>query len=250
LRSAARPSRAWADGAAVGIAVLACAAASTAQAQFSGVVGIDSDNRYRGLGTDEPGPVLRLGATLDLPPGPYASLSALWRTHDGGLANADGMVGWSGRWSDIEPLRAVDAAWGWDVAAHRRQYGDNPDYDFNEAMIGLLGPHFNARVWWSPHYYGQAYPGWYLDLNAWHEIGEHLVVFAHVGRLAYGSTSYRPPYDEIRNAYTDALVGASIAWRGLEVRATRDGLIAGKAPMGYLEVMRQPGWVLSASYAF
>jgi hypothetical protein len=230
------------------MAMLACAL--PAHAQFSGVAGIDSENRYRGLATDDIGAILRLSGMVDLPvgtAGAYAGLSGLWRTHDGALASADAIAGFSGRWSDLDVFQGIDAAWGWDAGAHRRHYGENSIYDFSELMAGLLGPGFSVRLWWSPHYYGQAYQSWYGDLNAWHEFDTHWRVFAHVGVLSYTTPAYvywKP------SGYTDALAGVSWASGPWELRLARDGLIAGEAPAGLDEHQRAPGWILSANVAF
>jgi hypothetical protein len=230
------------------MAVLACAA--PARAQFSGVAGIDSENRYRGLATDDIGAVARLSGMIDLPAGVYAGLSGIWRTHDGHLASADALAGWSGRWSELDALHAVDAAWGWDAGARRRHYGENSDYDFSELFAGLLGPGFNARLWWSPHYYGYADESWYADVNAWHELSEHWRVFAHVGVLRYRAPTYWPPYRNESYGYTDGLLGVSWSSGPWELRVARDGLLDGEAPPGLEERQRAPGWILSANFAF
>jgi hypothetical protein len=230
--------------------MIALACASPAHAQFSGVLGIDSQNRYRGLATDDIGAVARLSGMIDVPAGLYAGLGGLWRTHDGHLASADAIAGWSGRWSDLEAFHGIDAAWGWDVGVHRRHYGEASAYDFSELMAGLLGPGFSARLWWSPHYYGQDYESWYGDVNAWHELSEHWRVFAHVGVLGYRSTSYWPPYEIESHGYTDGLVGVSWTSGPWELRVARDGLIAGEPPPGLEERQRAPGWILSANFAF
>jgi hypothetical protein len=248
LRPYGRPSRARGVGAAVGAGVLACTL--PAHAQFSGVAGIDNENRYRGLATDDVGAVARLSGMVDAPAGLYAGLSGIWRTHDGHLASADAIAGWSGRGSDLDALQGIDAAWGWDLGVHRRHYGENGAYDFSELMAGVLGPGFNLRVWWSPHYYGQAYPSWYFDLNTWHELDQHWRVFAHVGVLSYRIPAGWPPYETVFTGYTDGLLGVSWSSGPWELRVARDGLLAGDAPPGLDEHQRAPGWLLSANFAF
>jgi hypothetical protein len=262
LRATRRAARAGGDDADPGraIRVLLCrctivaaslAAAAGARAQVSGVIGVDSQNRYRGLATDDVGAVLHASVMADTPAYLYAGLSGIWRLHDGALANADAILGFSGRFSDIETLRSIDAAWGWDIGVHRRHYGENTDYDFSELMAGLLGPGFSARVWWSPSYFGQPYTSLYGEVNAAHEFGEHWRVFAHVGVLRYGTFS--PPWPGGTNRVpgrTDGLAGGAYVTGPWELRVARDGLLAGEPFPGTPPSQRGPGWIVSASYAF
>jgi hypothetical protein len=229
----------------------ALAGAADARAQVSGVLGIDSQNRYRGLATDDVGAVLHASVMVDTPARLYAGLSGIWRLHDGGLANADAIVGFSGRFSDIDALHALDAAWGWDTGVHRRHYGgENSGYDFSELMVGLLGPGFSARAWWSPSYFGQPYTSLYGEVNAAHEFDEHWRVFAHVGVLRYGTYYPWPGMPYRVPGRTDGLAGGAYVNGAWELRLARDGLLAGEPFPGTEERQRAPGWILSASYAF
>jgi hypothetical protein len=214
-------------------------------------VGVDSQNRYRGLATDDVGAVLRASVMADTPARFYGGISGIWRFSDGGLANADAILGFSGRFADFDSLRTLDAAWGWDSGVHRRHYGDNSDYDFSELMVGLLGPGFSARVWWSPNYFGAPYPSLYGEVNAAHEFGSHWRVFAHVGVIRYGTWTPWPGSAPMRvPGRTDGLAGGSYVNGPWELRLARDGLLSGEPFPGTPANERAPGWILSASYTF
>ena len=223
------------------LAAIALAASCAAQAQFAGTLGVASVDRYRGMGTGDAGPVVRASAMLDLPVGAYGGVSGLWRTRDAGLARAEAMIGWSGRFDALPP------DWGWDAAVHRSHYAAADDNDFTEAMLGLLGPDFALRGWYAPHYFGGYSRTFYAELNASHALDAHWHVFAHAGWLHYGSaTDYQPRAPD----RTDTLVGIGATLARWDVQLARDGIVAGRA-RGALDTRgRRAAWILSASVAF
>jgi hypothetical protein len=232
------------------MAGLACG--SAVHAQFVGTLGLDSAYRYRGTGTSDAGPVLRASlmadSTSDLTRGAYAGLAGLWRTHDAGLANAEAMLGWSGRLNAMRGLEQLDADWGWDVGVHRMHYGEGSRYDFTEAMVGVLAPGWAVRAWWTPHYFGGSVSTLYTELNGSRDLGDGWRAFAHVGALRYGDAG--PSRSPIPGR-TDGLVGVGYVAGAWDFRFTRDGLLTGYPPGG-LDDRRSRGaaWVLGSSVAF
>jgi hypothetical protein len=229
-------------------AALASLVAPPACAQFSGSLGLASADRYRGTGTPSAGAVLRASAMVDLPgplaQGGYAGLSGLWRTRDGGLANAEAIAGWSGRWNAWPSWASVDPAWGWDLGVHRMHYGGGR-YDFTEAMAGLLAPNASARLWWSPHYFGSDWASVYAELNGRLDLDGCWRLLGHVGVLRYTrSGGHRVP------GRTDALAGVGCTLGDWDLRLTRDGLLDGR-PLDDIDARRRTSaWVLAASVAF
>ncbi|MGN6526522.1 MAG: hypothetical protein ACTHL8_09045 [Burkholderiaceae bacterium] len=235
--------------AAAATAALACLATPLACAQVSGSLGLAGADRYRGTGTPNAGAVLRASAMIDLPApfaqGGYAGVSGLWRTRDGGLANAEAIAGWSGRWNAFSRGAALDPAWGWDLGVHRMHYGASGRYDFTEAMAGLLAPGASARVWWSPHYFGGGWSSVYAEANGRLDLDGCWHVLGHLGVLRYGNTHGRHVPGR-----TDALTGVDCTLGDWDVRLTRDGLLAGR-PLDDVDARRRaPAWVLAASVVF
>lgn len=230
------------------LAALACGGAT--QAQIVGSLGIASENRYRGTGTDDVGPVVRASVMADstaaFTNGAYAGLAGLWHTRDGGLANAEALLGWSGRWNALGAFADADPGWGWDAGVHRMHYGAGTRYDFSEAMLGLLAPGASARVWWSPHYFGGTWASIYSEVNGNVDLDEHWRVFGHLGALRYGNTG---PGRHIPGR-TDALLGAGYVIDAFDLRLTRDGLVSGRAIDDLDTSRRRAAWVFSASIAF
>lgn len=232
------------------LCALACAAAllpCASHAQFAGTLGIDSVNRYRGMGTGDVGPVLRASAMADTSRGVYVGLSGLWRTHDPGLASADALVGWSTRLNTLPGLAALSPDWGWDAALHRTHFGRDDSHDFSELMVGLLGPDWTLRSWFSPHYFGGDMHALYTELNASHAFDQRWHAFGHLGWLHYGGGSY---YERRIPDRSDTLVGIVATLSNWDLRLAREGLVAGKARSDLDARGRRPAWILGASVAF
>lgn len=229
------------------LAFAALALPCAANAQFAASLGIDSVDRYRGLGTPDVGPVVRASAMADAPFGAYGGVSGLWRTRDGGLASTDAMLGWSGRLAALPGLGALSPDWGWDAAVHHNHYGAGDGHDFSEAMLGLLGPDWTLRTWFSPHYFGGDMHTFYTELNASHAFDERWHAFGHLGWLHYGRGPY---YDEPIPDRTDTLVGIGATWSSWDFRLARDGLVSGQARDALDARRRRGAWILGASVAF
>ncbi len=221
--------------------------AGAAHAQVAGTLGIDSVNRYRGVGTDDVGPVLRASAMADTPWGAYGGISGLWRTRDAGLASVDAMLGWSGRLDAFSALDAVAPEWGWDAGVHRTHYGEGSQYDFTEAMVGLLAPDASLRTWYAPRYFGTRTHTLYTELGANHAFDDHWRAFAHVGWLHYGPA---PTYQARIGDRVDTLLGIGWTVDAWDLRLSRDGLVSGHAREDFDARRRRAAWTLGGSVAF
>jgi len=220
---------------------------SAAQAQFAATLGIASVNRYRGVGTDDHGPVLRASVMADVPIGAYGGVAGLWRTRDAGLASADAIVGWSGRFDALPALDGVAPDWGWDAAVHRTHYGEDARYDFSEAMLGLLAPGWTLRSWYAPHYFGGHTRTLYTELGASHAFDERWRAFGHVGWLHYGPA----PAHQARIADRgDTSAGIACALGRWDFRLSRDGVVDGHARRDIEARRRRAAWLLGASAVF
>jgi len=243
LTAPARRSRI--PGAALALALLALAGG--ARAQVAGTLGLDSVNRYRGVGTDDVGPVLRASAMADSPWGAYGGVSGLWRMRDARLASVDAMVGWSGRLNALGPLASLSPDWGWDAAVRRTHYGEGARYDFTEAMLGLLAPDATLRAWLAPRYFGGRTHTLYTELNANHVWDDRWHAFGHAGWLHYGPA---PAYQARQADRVDTLVGIGAYVDAWDFRLSRDGIVSGRARQDVDARRRRAAWILGASVAF
>ena len=228
-------------------AIAALALPCAAHAQFAATLGIDSVNRYRGTGTPDVGPVVRASAMADSSWGAYGGVSGLWRTRDAGLASADALVGWSGRLDALAGLATLSPDWGWDAAVHRTHYGQGDGHDFSDAMLGLLGPGWTLRTWYSPHYFGGDMHTFYTEFNASHAFDDRWHAFGHVGWLRYGGGPY---YEAQIPDRTDTLLGIGATLSNWDLRLARDGIVDGHARSDIDARRRSPAWIFGASVAF
>jgi len=228
-------------------AVLAAPGGGHAQAALALALGLDSVDRYRGMGTADVGPVLRASAMVDAPAGAYAGIAGLWRTRDAGLASADALLGWSGRLAALPALDTLAPEWGWDAALHRRHDDGDGRRDFNEAMLGLLAPGLALRAWYAPHYFGGYAHTVYTELDGSRALDDRWHAFAHLGWLHYGPAEAGEARTPDR---VDTRVGIGATLSNWELRLARDAVLAGHG-RGDLDARRRsPAWILGASVAF
>jgi hypothetical protein len=213
---------------------------------MAGSVGIDSVDRYRGAGADGTGAVVEATISGDAPWGIYGALAAHYNLHEGEVSLADALVGWSGRFTDPAQGIGIDPAWGWDLAVHRRLEGDNLQAGNTEWMAGLLGPGFDARVWYAHNFYGTGWHSVYYEVNASQAVGTHCQVFAHVGLLHYAAVPYNPFFTPMD--HTDGRIGASWNDGRWTVRVARDAMLSGPAYGTYAQ--RRPAWIVGTDFAF
>ncbi len=238
---------AWRQAGPCALALAALALSGAAHAQFAATLGIDNLNRYRGVGTDDHGPVLRASVMADAAIGAYGGVAGLWRTRDSGLASADAMAGWSGRFNALPALVTLAPEWGWDVGLHRTHYGESARYDFTEAMLGLLAPDWTLRTWYAPHYFGGRTRTLYTELAAGHAFDEHWQAFGHVGWLHYGPAA---AYQSRTDDRTDTSAGIGYTLETWNLRLSREGIVAGHARSDIDGRRRRAAWILGASVAF
>ncbi len=221
-----------------------------AHAQYSGSVEIASKNRYRGTAIGDPGPVVRASLmadpTIPFLDGAYAGVSGAWSARNGDLASAEALVGWSRRLNALPALSSLGPDWGWDAGVHLLHYGGSSRFDFHELMVGLLAPGWSARVWWSPHYFGESRSSLYGEVNGSIDLADQWRLFVRAGVLRYGSSGSDP----LQPNRLDGLIGAGYTAGPWNLRLMRDG----RTYLGAIgEIGPRRGtaaWVLSAGVAF
>ena len=132
-----------------------------ALAQAGGSVALLSDYRYRGVSLSQEKPTLRLSAAYDDPAGWFAgaSLTEVMLYRPSWQLQVLGYAGYAGRLTD---------RLGWEAGATLIHFGSDSRYDDREAFTGLSGERWNARMHYSPDYFGSGY----TDANGvyWQEI--------------------------------------------------------------------------------
>jgi hypothetical protein len=219
--------------------LLAIGAAAPATAQeVVGTVGLATADRYRGTAPFYDGPLLRIGASIDTSIGAYASGAAAWQFQGTHWGRSQLLLGLS---------RPIVDDWAWDLAAASTFFGDDREYDYTEAMLGVIHRDVSVRAWWTRHYYGQEQGSLYLEANGSVPLSSRWRVVAHVGRLSYIAASYGgtrwPPR-------VDGLAGLAWSVGAFDARVTIDGLLSGSAPFAHADGLAGHGIQASASWAF
>lgn len=158
----------------------ACAIAlalPSAQARQSFNASVSSEAVARGVSLSNGSPVLQAGADWDAVNGAYAGLHA-----SSGLAFAD-RAGISEFDAYAGLARRLAAGVSVDVGAIRHQFRGAAPYSYNELVAGVGFDRSNARLSWSPAYYGEGGHTLYLETNGFRPLGERLKLLGHLGWL-------------------------------------------------------------------
>ena len=152
------------------------AGATTAHAQVTGSLGLDSDYRYRGVSLSRSEPSARASLNYDAPERWYAGalLTRAALLPSDRYAQLSGYAGWTTATADGPGL---------EIGLDGSHFAGASNYDFGEAYVGVLAQRWSARASFSPDYYGQGTRTAYLEANFYPPLDRHLRLFAHLGAL-------------------------------------------------------------------
>lgn len=164
---------------------LVCAA-GPACAQTSGSLGLVSEYAVRGISLSGGRPALQLRIDHDMADGWYAGgfASPVKLGNDGRQA---GLIVYGGR------AGSLPSGLSWDAGLSRAVFLRSHEYDYTEFHAGIALDQASASLFVSPAYYGNE-PSAYLDLNAFHPLGERLRLTFHAG-LLHRFGAYAGPRD-------------------------------------------------------
>lgn len=208
-------------------ALMACGAA---YAQVSGRVALVSDYRYRGVSLSDRRPAAQVGLDWDGARGGYAgALLSSARIATGGDLHAVSYLGIA---------RRMRAGPSWEAGAQFVFHGNQRGDHYRELYLGLASERLGARLYLRPAAFGPQGHAAYLELNAWHPLGERVQLFAHAGQgwQAEGMT----------RTYSDLRVGVGIALGDYRLQLSAvDGDARGDTDT--VRDARRPGWVVGIS---
>lgn len=146
-------------------------------AQLAIDASLASDNVYRGISLNAGDPAAALNLNWDAGNGWYAAGMAsqvhlYHRTQSSAQLSAN--AGYALR---------TESGLGWEFGGTATAFADSSGYNYDEAYAGLLGEHWNARVYFSPDYFGRSERTIYAEFNYAHPLHGHLRWFAHAGAL-------------------------------------------------------------------
>ena len=193
------------------------AAASPARGQVALSLAVESDYRFRGYSLSEGRPTAALTAAYDDPSGLYlnGSVIGVYRDDDADLLGYQANAGYARR---LSPTVSIDGG-----VVHLRYrypyYGRTVSRHYTEAYVGAHVRDFTARVYYSPHYFGEGISTAYGELQAAFQPSPNWRLSAHAGVLVYLT---RPAYFDRPTSY-DWRLSASRQLGRAEVHAAVSG---------------------------
>lgn len=157
-------------------------ASAGAAAQVGVGLRLETDYRFRGVSLSGGRPDLHLDLAWDGANGVYAGAAATSVELERGPRRGQ-LIGYFG-------LARATGSVGWEFGATAAHFVAAGGYDYAELYAGLLGDGWNARLSFSPDYFGQGARTLYAELNAGRALLAPWRVFAHLGALgAIGGTA-------------------------------------------------------------
>jgi len=225
-----------------GVALLLALAAANVSAQISGTASLVSNYRFRGITLSENNPAAQFGVAYDDAQGWYAGAfgsTVEFATPSGVELQAVPFVGYT--WRDATGM-------SWEAGADYSFFtGSAQDHDYPELYVGVASEHVSARLYYSPHYFGQSPATLYGEVNATEPLVDRIRLIAHVGVLqsTNGSLYYRGP-----DRLLDARVGIGIDLEPFDVQLSWVGINAATALYDVTGVRNRNGPVLTLSRPF
>ena len=162
-------------------ALLCCALAGVATAQVSGSASGVSDYRYRGNTFSDRQPAAQGGVTYDDPDGAYAGVfgsTVLLKPPAGPRSHFQSIV-FAGYAKRLPSGISVEA--GGDYSAFNGAY----ELNYGEFYLGVANDSLNARIYYSPKYFGQSSSAVYGEINATQPLFDRVRLIMHAGLLRY-----------------------------------------------------------------
>jgi uncharacterized protein (TIGR02001 family) len=151
--------------------------AGHAIAQMSGQISIASDNVFRGVSISDSRPSVAAEINYDGGAGWFVGGQAAQTQFYGqGHANPEIVV-------DAGYVHALGSGLSWEAGATYSTFPNFTFWNYAEGFVGILSDNWNARLYWSPNYFGRHQRTAYAEFNYSHPLGERLRLLAHVGAV-------------------------------------------------------------------
>lgn len=149
---------------------------AAAQAQFGGGIGVESDNRFRGVSLTDGRPDLRLSLSYDHDSGAFAGAAAT-RVEFMRGRHALQLLGYAGYVTRLTP------GLGAELGVTSSTFSGNTRYDYSEVFAGVSNERWSLRAYYAPRYFGFDQATVYVELGANAALTPRLRAFGHAGAL-------------------------------------------------------------------
>jgi uncharacterized protein (TIGR02001 family) len=216
-------------------------AAADATGQVSGSLSAVSNYRYRGVSLSHNDPAAQGTVVYDDPHGWYAgAFASTVRIGTPARNEVQGIffAGYAGTTPFGATLEGGVVYTG---------FTGPTSYAYPEFMLGATFEALNARVHYSPDYYGRGVNSFYGELNAAHRIFEHVQAVAHVGALW---TNARNIYGDSLGTVYDGRIGVVVDFESFRLQVSWVGISDADCGYGLTGVRSRNGPVVSLSWLF
>jgi uncharacterized protein (TIGR02001 family) len=214
-----------------------------AVAQLSGSLAVLSDYRFRGRTLSDNGPTAQLTLNYDRDDGWYAgAMAARAKLEDSPGAQLVAYGGYAQR---------LPGGIGWEAGATQTVFTGSGAANYFEGYAGVSREQVNARLYYSPRYFGSATRTVYFEANGFLRLGETLRLVGHAGLLrSLGGDSA----GTMRGQRHDYRLGLAAQVGEVDLQLARVTGITRRYPAygGYPAYAgpRPRAFVLSAAYSF
>ena len=190
-------------------ALVLCACTSGAAAQVSGTLTGVTDYRYRGNTLTDRRPAAQAGFAYDDPKGWYGGVfgSTVRLKPPGGPTSYFQAIAYGGYATNVAPGLSIEI--GGDYSA----FVEANELNYGEVFLGAATDSVNARLYYSPRYFGESSNAVYAEVNATRPILDRVRLFVHAGYLNYRYESpygLVPPRGEVTQRVFDGRAGIRI----------------------------------------
>jgi uncharacterized protein (TIGR02001 family) len=185
--------------------------AAGADAQLTGTLSAVSDYRFRGVSLSQQKPAAQANINYDDPSGWYAGVFGSTVQLPGESATTGQAVPYLG------VVTPIVSGFHWDVGADYSAFSDGREYGYGEVYTGIASSDFNARIHYSPDYFGIARSSFYGEVNGTYRLSGGFVLLAHFGVLVpvgHGNDLYT---DTVRNP-VDGRAGVGVEVGGFSLQ--------------------------------
>ena len=182
---------------------------------MSGSMSAVSNYRYRGVSLSHNDPAAQAAIVYDDPQGWYAGAFASTVRIGNPTANEVQGIFFAGH------ARTMPFGATFEAGVVYSGFTGSTSYSYPEVMLGATYDKLNARLHYSPNYYGGGADALYGELNAAHRLFEHVQVVAHVGALW---TRARNVYGDPLDTVYDGRVGVAFDFQRFAVQVSWIGI--------------------------
>lgn len=221
------------------LVLLGCLLAGNALAQVSAEVSIASDNVFRGISLTEN----RVAPALDL----AFDSSAGWFA--GGMASTTQFYGQTHASPEVVVdagyARAMSSGFTWEAGTTYSIFSNFTFWNYSEIFVGLLSENWNARLYYSPNYFGRQERTLYAEFNYSHALGDRLRLLGHVGALQ-GSSRFATSNPRTLDASLG--LGAKLGSISTQLNWVTTNRASFLYPVAFADSRHE--WVLSLAYSY